>query len=63
MHFQKSGKPENKIMYLLDGEIFLSIVDLREKSPTYMMNANKVLSQTSEVAIFIPLDVLQDGYL
>ena len=54
MHFQKSGKPENKIMYLLGGEIFLSIVDLREKSPTYMMNANKVLSQTSEVAIFIP---------
>ncbi len=54
MHFQKSGKPENKIMYLLGGEIFLSIVDLREKSPTYMMNANKVLSQTREVAIFIP---------
>ena len=54
MHFQKSGKPENKIMYLLAGKIFLSIVDLREKSPTYLMNANKVLSQASEVAIFIP---------
>ena len=54
MHFQKSGKPENKIMCLLGGKIFLSIVDLREKSPTYMFNANKVLSQASGVSIFIP---------
>ena len=54
MHFQKSGKPENKIMCLLGGKIFLSIVDLREKSPTYMFSANKVLSQTSEDSIFIP---------
>jgi len=54
MHFQKSGKPENKIMHLLRGEIFLSIVDVREKSPTYMKNVNKVLSQSSEVAILIP---------
>jgi len=54
MHFQKSGKPENKIMHLLRGEIFLSIVDVREESPTYMKNVNKVLSQSSEVAIFIP---------
>jgi dTDP-4-dehydrorhamnose 3,5-epimerase len=54
MHFQKSGKPENKIMHLLSGEIFLSIVDLREKSPTYMKSIIKVLSQSSEMAIFIP---------
>lgn len=54
MHFQKSGKPENKIMYLLGGKIFLSIVDLRKQSPTYMTNINKVLSQTSDVAILIP---------
>ena len=54
MHFQKSGKPENKIMCLLGGKLFLSLVDLRENSPTYMYSANKVLSQTSEVAIFIP---------
>ena len=54
MHFQKSGKPENKIMCLLGGKLFLSLVDLRENSPTYMCNANRVLSQTSEVAIFIP---------
>lgn len=54
MHFQKSGKPENKIMCLLGGKLFLSLVDLRENSPTYMCSANKVLSETSEVAIFIP---------
>jgi dTDP-4-dehydrorhamnose 3,5-epimerase len=54
MHFQKSGKPEKKIMYLLSGEIFLSIVDLREKSPTYLKNENKVVSSASEVAIHIP---------
>ena len=54
MHFQKSGKPEKKIMYLLSGEIFLSIVDLREKSPTYLKNENKILSSANEVAIHIP---------
>jgi len=54
MHFQTSGKPENKIMYILGGEIFLSIVDLREKSPTYLQHVSKILSQTSEVAIYIP---------
>jgi dTDP-4-dehydrorhamnose 3,5-epimerase len=54
MHFQKSGKPEKKIMYLISGEIFLSIVDLREKSPTYLKNENKVMSSVSEVAIHIP---------
>jgi dTDP-4-dehydrorhamnose 3,5-epimerase len=54
MHFQKSGKPENKIMCLLGGKLFLSLVDLRESSPTYLCNANKVLSHTSEVAIFVP---------
>jgi dTDP-4-dehydrorhamnose 3,5-epimerase len=41
-------------MCLLGGKLFLSLVDLRENSPTYMCNANRVLSQTSEVAIFIP---------
>ena len=54
MHFQKSGKPEKKIMYLLSGEIFLSIVDLREKSPTYLKNENKIVSSANEVAIHIP---------
>ena len=54
MHFQKSGKPEKKIMYLISGEIFLSIVDLREKSPTYLKNESKVISSVSEVAIHIP---------
>ena len=54
MHFQKSGKPEKKIMYLISGEIFLSIVDLREKSPTYLKNESKVMSSVSEVAIHIP---------
>ena len=54
MHFQKSGKPEKKIMYLISGEIFLSIFDLREKSPTYLKNESKVISSVSEVAIHIP---------
>ena len=54
MHFQKSGKPEKKIMYLLSGEIFLSIVDLRKKSPTYLKNENKIVSSANEVAIHIP---------
>lgn len=54
MHFQKSGQPENKIMHLLSGKIFLSLVDLREKSPTYMNNKNLILSQSNKVSIFIP---------
>ena len=54
MHYQKNGKPENKIMHLLSGKIYLSLVDLRKKSPTYLKNANAVLARTSEAAIFIP---------
>jgi dTDP-4-dehydrorhamnose 3,5-epimerase len=54
MHFQKSGKPEMKIMNLLSGEIFLSIIDLRKSSSTYLKNENKILSPESEVTIHIP---------
>jgi dTDP-4-dehydrorhamnose 3,5-epimerase len=54
MHFQTHGEPENKIMHLLSGEIFLSIVDLREKSSTYLNAANRVLSFADEEVILIP---------
>ena len=41
-------------MYLLSGEIFLSVVDLREKSATYLKNENKIVSSANEVVIHIP---------
>ena len=36
MHFQVDGEPENKLMTLLSGVVFLSIVDLRPKSISYL---------------------------
>ena len=54
MHFQVDGKPENKLMTLLSGIIFLSIVDLRPKSASYLNVFTRELSSEEGDSIYIP---------
>jgi len=54
MHFQVGGEPENKLMTLLSGVVFLSIVDLRPKSISYLTVFTKEVSAEEGESIYIP---------
>jgi dTDP-4-dehydrorhamnose 3,5-epimerase len=54
MHFQTNGEPENKLMTILSGVVFLSIVDLRRQSKSYLNVFTKELSAHDGEAIYIP---------
>ncbi len=54
MHFQINGEPENKLMTVLSGVIFLSIVDLRSFSKSYLRVFTKMLSAEDGESIYIP---------
>ena len=54
MHYQIDGDPENKLMTLLQGNIFLAIVDLRKSSPTYLSLKSQNLSAEEGKSILIP---------
>jgi dTDP-4-dehydrorhamnose 3,5-epimerase len=54
LHFQLSGPPENKVICLLSGSLFMVIVDLREDSPTYLQKFELELSTPLAQSIYIP---------
>lgn len=54
MHFQVNGEPENKLMTLLSGVVFLSLVDLRPKASTYLNVFTKEVSAEQGESIYIP---------
>jgi dTDP-4-dehydrorhamnose 3,5-epimerase len=54
MHFQVDGEPENKLMTLLSGVVFLSIVDLRPKSISYLNVFTREVSSEELESIYIP---------
>jgi dTDP-4-dehydrorhamnose 3,5-epimerase len=54
MHFQVDGEPENKLMTLLSGIVFLSLVDLRQKSISYLNVFTKQVSAEEGESIYIP---------
>ena len=54
MHFQVDGEPENKLMTLLSGVVFLSIVDLRPKSISYLTVFTREVSAEEGESIYIP---------
>jgi len=54
MHFQVDGEPENKLMTLLSGIAFLSLVDLRPKSRSYLNVFTKQVSAEEGESIYIP---------
>ncbi len=54
MHFQVDGDPENKLMTLLSGVVFLSVVDLRPKSISYLTIFTREFSAEEGESIYIP---------
>ena len=54
MHFQVSGPPEDKIVCLLTGSVFMAIVDLRPNSPTFMQKTELNLASPLKEAVYIP---------
>ena len=54
MHFQVDGKPENKLMTLLSGVVFLSLVDLRPKALSYLNVFTKEVFAEQGESIYIP---------
>jgi dTDP-4-dehydrorhamnose 3,5-epimerase len=54
MHFQVDGEPENKLMTLLSGVVFLSLVDLRPKALSYLNVFTKEVSAEQGESIYIP---------
>ena len=54
MHFQVDGEPENKLMTLLSGVVFLSIVDLRPKSISYLNVFTREFRAEEGESIYIP---------
>lgn len=54
MHFQQSGPPEDKIVCLLSGSVFMAIIDIRPSSPTFMQKIELNLVRPLEEAIYIP---------
>lgn len=54
MHYQVHGAPEHKIMTLLNGSIFLAVLDLRKESTTYLNSIQQRVSFKDDISIFIP---------
>ena len=53
-HFNKTLKKESKVITCISGRIFLTIIDLRKKSKTYMKKVNINLSSINKYSVFIP---------
>ena len=61
LHYQVSPYQQDKIVSVLDGEIFDVIVDFRKKSKTYLKWVSVYLSSKNKKQIFIPKGFLH-GY-
>ncbi len=54
MHYQKPPHIEGKIISCLEGEVFDCIIDLRQKSSTFLKWHGEVLSAKNHKMIYIP---------
>ena len=53
-HFNRSLKKESKVISCISGKLFLTIIDLRKKSKTYMKKIYFNLSSKNKYSVFIP---------
>jgi dTDP-4-dehydrorhamnose 3,5-epimerase len=53
LHYQ-IGRPQDKLIRVLQGEIFDAAVDIRRGSPTYGKWAGELLSSTNRRQMFVP---------
>jgi dTDP-4-dehydrorhamnose 3,5-epimerase len=61
LHFQVAPFSETKIVYVIHGEVFDVIVDLRPESPTYLTAVTVHLTADVPTALYIPKG-LAHGY-
>lgn len=54
LHYQKSPKEEDKIVYVQRGKIYDIVVDLRVKSPTYKKWIGIFLEESKFESLYIP---------
>jgi dTDP-4-dehydrorhamnose 3,5-epimerase len=54
MHFQTSGQPENKIVSLLSGSVYIAIIDLRKESSTYLTVFEASFKYEDKLSFSIP---------
>lgn len=54
LHYQVSGPPEEKLICLLSGSVFMVLVDLRTKSPSFLEKFEIEISSPLRQAIYIP---------
>ena len=55
LHYQ-IGRPQGKIVWALDGEVFDVAVDIRRGSPTFGKWTSYILSNENKTGLFIPPD-------
>lgn len=54
MHYQISGEPENKLITLIQGSVFLVVADLRKSSSTYLKIRSQYISAEDSESILVP---------
>ena len=54
LHFQLTGQPEHKLITLLNGSIYLAVVDLRKDSESYLQVNTFEVDSRDLKSIFIP---------
>jgi len=69
LHYQLKPFPQDKLVFVIKGKILDVVVDIREKSSTYMKHVKIELSSDSGRSIFVPRGfahgflALEDTYL
>jgi len=54
LHFQVSGPPEEKLVHLISGSVFMVTVDLRENSPKYLLINTIEMIESEKRYVHIP---------
>lgn len=54
LHYQISGPPEDKLVCLLSGSVFLVLIDLRPDSPNFLQKSEIEIISPMKQSIFIP---------
>ena len=54
MHFQKGKFSQNKLVYVIEGQINDVFIDLRKNSKTYLKVKSLLLSSDNNKAVFLP---------
>ena len=62
IHFQHK-KPQNQLLYLVEGKIFIVFVDLRPKSKSFKKQYSLILNSKNHVQIFQPAGVGSGYYV